>query len=107
MYRVIFEHHPIPGKETDFIRQWQWGSDIIQTYPGARGTKLFRSLENPSILYAIADWESKPCRDRAMAEITKLPNGDVILKEHEKFLEKMIVLASIDLIAESNPPVRK
>lgn len=68
---------------------------------------MFRSLENPLVLYAIAEWESKPHRDRAMTEIAKLPNGDIILKEHEKFVEKMIVIASIDLIAESNPPVRK
>lgn len=103
MYRIIFEHRPIAGKEKEFIRQWKWGSDIIQTYPGAKGTKLFRSIENPKILYAIAEWESKTARDLAMAEIEKLPNADLILRGHEKYVETAKVIASMELIAESMP----
>jgi hypothetical protein len=41
MYRIIFEHHPKKGQESQFIAQWQAGSDVIQTYPGALGTNLF------------------------------------------------------------------
>ena len=53
MYRVIIEHHPKKGQEEALIRQWQKGSDVIQTYPGARGTKLFRDPKKPEILYAM------------------------------------------------------
>ncbi|HVZ12428.1 MAG TPA: antibiotic biosynthesis monooxygenase [Patescibacteria group bacterium] len=59
MYRIIFEHHPKEGQEKEFIDAWRKGSDIIQTYKGALGTKLFRDAKNPKIFYASAEWESE------------------------------------------------
>ena len=48
MYRIIFEHHPLPDKIIEFQGAWKNSSDIIQTYPGARGTRLFRSYHDPT-----------------------------------------------------------
>ncbi|CAN5655209.1 hypothetical protein BH23PAT1_BH23PAT1_4210 [soil metagenome] len=104
MYRVIFEHHPKKGQEDAFIKQWKIGSDIIQTYPGARGTKLFRSLDNPKILYAMAEWESKAARDAAVAELEKRKDAEWLLHAHEKFVIKHSAIVSAELIGESAPP---
>lgn len=103
MFRVIFEHHPKAGQEDLFIKQWQIGSDIIQTYPGARGTKLFRDLDNPLVLYAVADWDSKIDRDKAMAAVAERPDAKEVLRGHEKFLNSYITLVSAELIASSPP----
>jgi quinol monooxygenase YgiN len=101
MYRVIFEHHPKPDQEEAFIAAWQAGSDIIQEYPGARGTKLFRNLDNPAVLFAMADWESKAAREAAMAEIDKRPDADTVLTAHEQFLDSHTTLLSAELLANS------
>lgn len=104
MYRVIFEHHPKPGQEAAFIKQWQAGSDVIQTYPGARGTKLFRSLDDPGTLYAMAEWESKEARNKAIAAIEQRDDADWVLNAHEQFLDSYSTIVSGDLIAASDPP---
>lgn len=104
MYRIIFRHTLIPGKEKEFKDDWKKGSDIIQTYPGARGTKLFNDLENPDVVVAIAEWDSKTARDAAMAELEKRPDAEMVLRGHEKFVSKFEILGSLELIAESNPP---
>lgn len=49
-----------------YVEAWEKGSKIIQKYPGAKGTRLFRKIGEPSTLLAIADWESKEARDIAM-----------------------------------------
>jgi len=103
MYRVIFEHHPITGKEEAFIKQWKTGSDIIQTYPGARGTKLFRSLDNPKVLYAMAEWESKAHRDKAISEMEKRKDAEWLLHAHEQFVTKHPTIVSAELIGTSDP----
>lgn len=103
MYRVIFEHHPKEGKEQEFIKQWQAGSDIIQTYPGARGTLLFRSIDSPGVMYAMAEWESKSARDEAMEAISKRDDSDWVMHEHEKFVDSYSVIVSAELIASSTP----
>ena len=104
MYRIIFEHHPKKGQEEAFIKQWKTGSDIIQTYPGARGTKLFRSLKDPKILYAMAEWESKSARDKAVAEMEKREDAEWLLHAHEKFVTAHPTIVSAELIGESDPP---
>lgn len=103
MYRVVFEHHPKSGKEKDFIKAWQEGSDKIQQYPGARGTKLFRSLENPKILYAMAEWESKNARDKAIEEISKREDSEHMLHYHEQFVDAHPTIISAELIGTSDP----
>ena len=104
MYRVIFEHHPTEDKVEEFIKQWKAGSDIIQTYPGARGTLLFKSLENPDIYYAMAEWGSKEMRDKAMEEISGREDADWVMHKHEKFVDKYSVIVSTELIDKSTPP---
>lgn len=89
MYRIIFEHHPKEGQEEQFI--------------GALGTKLFRSLDNPKILYAIAEWESKAIRDAIMPEIDQKLKEEGIYNEHEKYIDEVKTIASMELIAESSP----
>ncbi len=103
MYRVVFEHHIKAGQEQAFTKQWQAGSDIIQTYPGARGTLLLRSLDKPDILYAMAEWESKEARDSAMSEINKREDADFINKGHLQYVESHPKIVSANLIASSLP----
>jgi heme-degrading monooxygenase HmoA len=105
MYRVIFEHHPKEGQEEDFIKHWQNGSDIIQTYPGARGTKLFREISQPGILYAMAEWESKDARDAAIrAIIAGRPDSNHVLHGEEAYVDSHKTIMELECIAESNPP---
>lgn len=100
MYRIIFEHHPKVGQEELFIDAWKRGSDIIQTYPGTLGTKLFRSLEDPKIIYAIAEWESKAARDAIMPEIEARMKSDGTYNEHERYIDEVKTIASMELIIE-------
>ena len=105
MYRIIFEQHPREGQEKDFIEQWQKGSDIIQTYPGARGTKLFRSVSNPKILYAMAEWESKEARMAAVEAIKERLDAEMVLHGHEAYkINPTTIVGEFECIAESNPP---
>ncbi len=104
MYRVIFKHHPKSGQEEAYIAQWKKGSDVIQQQKGARGTKLFRKIGEPEYLYAMAEWESKDARNKAIENIKQnLPNAEEILKKHETFLETHETFGEFELIAESNP----
>lgn len=104
MYRIIFKHHLKENQEDAFIKQWQKGSDIIQTYPGALGTKLFRKKDEPGYLYAMAEWESKEARDAAVAAIKERPDAEEVLHKHETFLNSHVILGEFELLASSNPP---
>ncbi len=103
MYRIIFKHIPKEGEEKKFIEQWKKGSKIVQGQPGASGTKLFRSPENPKILYAMAEWESKQYRDKAIEILKNLKDAELILHGHEKFVESHIVVAEGELIEKVDP----
>ena len=105
MYRITFRHHPKEGQEEAYIKQWQTGSDIIQTYLGARGTKLFRKVGESGFLYAMAEWDSKEARSSAVETIKRdRPDADYILKGHEEYLESHETIGEFECIAESNPP---
>ncbi len=102
MYRVIFKHNVKEGQEEEYVKQWQEGSDVIQTYPGALGTKLFRKIDEPGYLYAIADWESKGARTLAIETIKKeRPDAEEILHKHETYLNSHVTFGEFELIAES------
>ena len=106
MYRIIFEHHPKKGQEEDFIKQWQIGSDIIQTYPGARGTKLFRDKNKPEIIYAIVEWESKEARDKAIDKVhAECEDNGYVLHGATQYVDSHETIVEVECIAESNPPV--
>ena len=60
----VFEIHVKPGYSAEeYADAWVAASKIIQQSPGARGTRLHRSLDDPSKLIAIASWDSKDARD--------------------------------------------
>ena len=60
----VFEVHIKPGHTAEqYADAWIRASKIIQRAPGARGTRLHRRLTDPTVLLAIASWESKSQRD--------------------------------------------
>lgn len=64
----VFEVSIRPGYTAEaYADAWVHASEIIQSAPGARGTRLHRKIDDPDVLLAIASWESKAHRD-AMEE---------------------------------------
>jgi len=60
----VFEVHIKAGYTAeDYADAWVRASKLIQHAPGARGTRLHRKLDDPSVLIAIAEWDSKAERD--------------------------------------------
>lgn len=60
----LFEVHIKAGYTAeDYADAWVRASELIQQAPGARGTRLHRKLDDPSVLIAIAEWDSKTQRD--------------------------------------------
>ena len=60
----LFEVHIKAGYTAeDYADAWVRASRLIQQAPGARGTRLHRKLDDPSVLIAIAQWDSKAERD--------------------------------------------
>jgi heme-degrading monooxygenase HmoA len=58
-----------PGYSAEeYADAWVRASQFIQRAPGARGTRLHRSLEDPRVLLAIATWDSKAARDAMEAD---------------------------------------
>jgi len=102
MYRVILKDIPKKDQEKEYIAQWQKGSDVIQTYPGALGTKLFRKADEPGVIYAIADWVSREDRKSAFEKIRKeRPDAEEVLSKFKDFLESRETIAEYELVAES------
>ncbi len=68
----IFEVHIKEGyRAEDYAAIWVRASKLIQQSPGARGTRLHRKIGDPSVLLAIATWESKEARDNMEAELAQ------------------------------------
>jgi hypothetical protein len=66
----VFEVTVKPGYRAEsYAEAWVAASKIIQRSPGARGTRLHRSLDDPSRLIAIARWNSKQDRDASAAVV--------------------------------------
>ena len=62
--KYLFKVHIRPGHSAEeYAQAWVQASEIIQQAPGARGTALHRSLDDPNVLIAIAEWDSKAQRD--------------------------------------------
>jgi heme-degrading monooxygenase HmoA len=60
----IFEVHIGPDYTAEqYADAWVRASRYIQQAPGARGTRLHRKIGDPTVLLAIATWESKADRD--------------------------------------------
>jgi len=66
--KLLFEVHIRAGHTAEeYAEAWVRASEIIQQAPGARGTALHRKIDDPNVLVAIAEWDSKADRD-AMEE---------------------------------------
>jgi heme-degrading monooxygenase HmoA len=82
----VFEVRIRPGYSADaYADAWVEASEIIQRAPGARGTRLHRKPGDPSVLLAIASWESKEARDAA--EGARDPRVQAILDEQSEHVE--------------------
>lgn len=62
-YRYLWKMTVDPSQQDKFIENWRKQSEILQEYPGARGTRLTKVLDEPNTFLAIAEWESKAARD--------------------------------------------
>ncbi len=75
-----------PGYSAEqYADAWMRASAYIQRAPGARGTRLHRSLDDPDVLLAIATWDSKAARDAMEAD----PPAEVkaIIAEQSPFVD--------------------
>jgi heme-degrading monooxygenase HmoA len=72
-----------------YAEAWVRASEIIQTAPGARGTRLHRKIGDGHRLLAIASWDSKPQRDAMEAS----PSDEVqrIIREQAEFVDVRVI----------------
>ena len=68
--------------EEEYVNAWKKGSEIIQASPGAQGTILYKKIDEPNKLVAIATWASKEERDLAMK---KLRDAGAQIDLHKEF----------------------
>ena len=63
-YRYIWKIKLDPKySEEEFVKFWRETSQILQEYPGAKGTKMTKVEGEARTYLAIAEWESKAARD--------------------------------------------
>jgi len=86
----VFEVQIRPGHTAEeYAEAWVRASEIIQSAPGARGTRLHRKIGDPNALLAIASWDSK--RERDAAEANRDPRVQAILDAQSRAVEISIV----------------
>jgi heme-degrading monooxygenase HmoA len=86
----VFEVHVQPGYSAEeYASAWVRASEIIQSAPGARGTRLHRKIGDPNVLVAIASWDSKPARDSAEAQ--RDPRVQAILDAQSQLVEIRLI----------------
>lgn len=82
----MFEVHIAPGYSAEqYALAWERASRIIQSSPGARGTRLHRKIGHPNVLLAIASWDSIAARnamENSLAESARR-----IIDEQAAFVE--------------------
>lgn len=66
----------------EYVEAWEQGSAVIQQMQGARGTRLHRGIGDSTTLLAIAEWDSKESRDRAMARLQRDPVSRETINRH-------------------------
>lgn len=84
--KYIFEVRIRDGyRAEDYADAWVRASELIQQAPGARGTELHRSIDDPKKLIAIASWDSKAARDAMEGQ----PNEEIkrIIRSAAPFCE--------------------
>jgi len=78
--KFIFEVHIREGHTAEeYADIWVRASEIIQQAPGARGTALHRKADDPNVLIAVAEWESKADRDAMENEYG--PSANEIIRQ--------------------------
>lgn len=86
----VFEIRMKPGYRAEqYAEAWRRASEIVQTAPGARGTRLHRKIGQPGVLVAIASWDSKASRDAA--EANRDPRVQRFIDEQAKHVDIRIV----------------
>ena len=86
----VFEVRIRPGHSAEeYARAWVRASEMIQSAPGARGTRLHRKIGDPDTLLAIASWDSKAARDAA--ESQRDPRVQAILDEQARCVEIRVI----------------
>jgi len=86
----VFEVRVRPGHSAEaYAEAWVEASRIIQSQPGARGTRLHRKIGRPDRLIAIASWESKSARDAAEGQ--RDPRVQAILDAQAQFVDVEIL----------------
>ena len=86
----IFEVHIRPGYSPEqYADAWLRASRIIQSAPGAQGTRLHRKINDPNVLLAIATWESKAIRDAMEAQHHEKVRA--IIEEQAEFVEVRVI----------------
>ncbi|MBI4118404.1 MAG: antibiotic biosynthesis monooxygenase [Parcubacteria group bacterium] len=93
--------------EQEYVDAWRKGSAAIQKSAGAKGTVLYRNLDEPGTLIAIAEWESKEARDIAMkklhSESAEIQNT---LDRHKEFGD-IEVIGNFEEVARIEPPAAR
>lgn len=88
--------------EEDYIEAWRKGSSIIQESVGTKGTKLYRKINEPGTLIAIAEWESKELRDKAMKKLDQDLELQEVLTKHREYGD-IEIIGNFDEIASVEP----
>ena len=86
----LFEVVIGPGYSAEqYAEAWVRASKIIQTAPGARGTRLHREIGDENRLLAIASWDSKAQRDAMESS----PSDEVrrIISKQAEFVEVRVI----------------
>ena len=86
----LFEVHIKDGYSAEqYADAWVRASKIIQSAPGARGTRLHRKIGDDKVLLAIASWQSKDQRD-AM-ELNQPDDVKRIIEAEAEFVEVRVI----------------
>lgn len=70
MYRYVWKiilNYDV--SEEDFIKFWKESSQVLQEYPGAKGTHIHSVRNEPRSFLAMAEWGSMAERDAMQADI--------------------------------------
>jgi heme-degrading monooxygenase HmoA len=86
----VFEVGIRPGYTAEaYADAWVRASKIIQSAPGARGTRLHRKIGDPNVLLAIASWETKA--DRDAMEATPSATVQRIIEGEAEFVDIRVI----------------
>jgi heme-degrading monooxygenase HmoA len=87
--KFLFEVRIKPGYRAEqYADAWVRASELIQRYPGARGTRLHRKIGDPDVLIAIAEWDSKAQRDATQGRDSRI---DEIIRSAAHLCEIRII----------------